>query len=464
MSSRLRSRLVWRTVQPHLDAKAVARSAQVDAECEKPEFTIHSAPREQTTRLLWIGAEVEHALMAQYLYAGYSLNEQQSDAGRRESVLRWRHTILDIAREEMGHLATVENLLTLIGGPLHFDREDFPILDPDLWPFPFELEPLTKLSLAKYVLAESPSEKALAKLGLKEEIDAIKKTLKIHEVDLRVHRVGTIYDKVNRLFDPSPMIQGPSVPPYTDAHPSIATVDIESNSERRQVNRGAWGLGQEDILIETAHDRTSAQAALKLVSDQGEGTDLPPDLYTSHFGRFLNIYREFPDETGWRPSRDIAKNPATNPEVKDDARRIEGETCAWAELSNLRYHMLLLYLHHSFLVEAPATSPSRSPRGSLVSWAFGEMYNLRSLSEILMDMPLRPGSPVMAGPPFEMPYSLALAAREPDRWRAHRDLLTASITLIGDLLKTRPHHSHYLRALLTSDQAALEQITALVGA
>ena len=32
--------------------------------------------------------------------------------------------------------------------------------------------------------------------------------------------------------------------------------------------------------------------------------------------------------------------------------------------------------------------PTHSPRGALVSWAFGEMYNLRTLSEILMTLPL----------------------------------------------------------------------------
>jgi hypothetical protein len=51
-------------------------------------------------------------------------------------------------------LLSVENLLRFIGGPLNFDREDFPFL-AFLYPFPFNLEPLTKTSLAKYVAAVS---------------------------------------------------------------------------------------------------------------------------------------------------------------------------------------------------------------------------------------------------------------------------------------------------------------------
>jgi hypothetical protein len=113
LSSRLRSQLVWRTAKPQIEANALQIHAFVPEEAEKTDFTVHVAPREQAIRLLWIGAEVEHALMVQYLYAAYSLNEQQADEGKRDDVLRWRRTILEIAREEMGHLATVENLLTL---------------------------------------------------------------------------------------------------------------------------------------------------------------------------------------------------------------------------------------------------------------------------------------------------------------------------------------------------------------
>lgn len=430
---------------------------------EEAKFTVQVAPREQAIRLLWIGAEVEHALMAQYLYAAYTINLQQPEEAMRQDVLRWRKTILEIAREEMGHLATVENLLTLIGGPLHFDREDFPIVDPDLWPFPFELEPLSKLSLAKYVLAETPSEDVLVKLGLKDEIDAIKRTLEVGG-DLTVHRVGLIYDKVNQLFSPNPMPQGPPVPPYTDQNPSIATVDIQESTEKYQVTPAAWGLGYGDLLIETAHDRSSAQTAIQMVSEQGEGSSAPADLDSSHFGKFLKIYREFPDANSWKPSHNVAINPTTKPAITDPARSIDGDACAWAELSNLRYHMLLLYLHHSFLIEAPSRGLPRSPRGSLISWTFGEMYNLRSLSEILMSMPLQPGSELKAGPPFEMPYTIALPAREADRWRTHRDLLMASIALIETTLTHQPARTAYLQALLTSDKTTLEQINALVGA
>lgn len=419
--------------------------------------------------LLHVGSEIEHALMVQYLYAAYSLNEEQASEARRALVRRWKSVIAEIAREEMGHLATVQNILTLIGGPLNFEREDYPLIDANLWPFPLQLEPLTKDSLAKYVLAEMPSEEVLVKLGLAREIQQIKHRLHCEE-DLRVNRVGKIYGDILRLFTEGPMVQGPIVVGAPKPYPFVPTVDIQADSLPYQVSPGAWGLGYKQILIETASDRASALAALTSVSVQGEGPitasdeDLHKEVQGSHFQRFLDIYREFPEASDWAPARPIATNPSTNPSVHDDSRRIEGEATRWANLANLRYRMLLLYLKHSFQIEAPTAHPTRSPRAALVSWTFGEMYNLRSLSEILMSLPLRPGSTTLAGPPFEMPYSLSLPARSTNRWRAHRDLLVASIELIGEMLVPGQRHERYLTALRSADKTALDQIEVLIGA
>src|SRR6059058_2028997 len=84
--------------------------------------------------LLHVAAEVEHALMAQYLYAAWSLGGPQIPASRRDEVEQWRRTILQIARQEMAHLLTVQNILLLLGGPPNFEREDYPFRS-DLYPF-----------------------------------------------------------------------------------------------------------------------------------------------------------------------------------------------------------------------------------------------------------------------------------------------------------------------------------------
>ncbi|MEW6736214.1 MAG: ferritin-like domain-containing protein, partial [Acidobacteriota bacterium] len=80
-----------------------------------PEFD----PRDYVSYLLYIDAEIEHALMVQYLYAAYSLGGAQVPENRRQMVQGWQEIILGIAKEEMGHLLSIQNVLRLIGAPLN---------------------------------------------------------------------------------------------------------------------------------------------------------------------------------------------------------------------------------------------------------------------------------------------------------------------------------------------------------
>jgi hypothetical protein len=82
--------------------------------------------RDHLVMLLTSGAEIEHALMVQYLYAAYSINGEQRLKKHRTLVEGWRASILSVAREEMGHLLTVQNVLVLLGAPVNFDRQMMP--------------------------------------------------------------------------------------------------------------------------------------------------------------------------------------------------------------------------------------------------------------------------------------------------------------------------------------------------
>ena len=108
----------------------------------------------------------------------------------------WRQIILGIAKEEMGHLATVLNLLRFIGAPIALDREDYP-WDSDLVPYPFALERLTRATLAKYILAESP-EKWPADVSAAERAEI--ERLAAGPGKARVNRVGVLYDELTKLF------------------------------------------------------------------------------------------------------------------------------------------------------------------------------------------------------------------------------------------------------------------------
>ncbi len=128
-------------------------------------------------------------------------------------------------------------------------------------------------------------------------------------------------------------------------------------------------------------------------------------------------------------------NPSTNVSAdKPGASDITHEvSLLWAQLSNQRYRMILLYLSHSLQMDIrPA-----SFYGHLVSWSFGEMYNLRSISDILTTLPQRNNGPKdhYAASPFELPYNLNLPSREVNKWRAHRDQIQNCRIIIDEITR-----------------------------
>lgn len=74
-------------------------------------------------------AELEHGICCQYLFAAFSL-KQAPEEGLTErqcaSVQRWRRVILEIAAQEMLHLAMVNNLLTAVGAAPWLGRPNLP--------------------------------------------------------------------------------------------------------------------------------------------------------------------------------------------------------------------------------------------------------------------------------------------------------------------------------------------------
>ncbi len=438
-----------------------------------PELTWH----DYAVFLLHIGAEIEHALMVQYLYAAWSLGGPRVPANEedRRKVHSWRTTILGIAKEEMGHLITVENLLRLIGGPFNFEREDYPFRS-EFYPFNFTLQRLTLDSLAKYVVAESPPD------WDDEESKEIKERAKAANEGTDVTPVGLLYGRLIELFE------------TTSPFPYLKERDFQVRSLPYQASWDEWGRGYRagargsseeaprspDLLILPAASRDQAVAALKAVAEQGEALASESEAEESHFVRFRRVYREMKEVT-WEPSRPVALNPKTEPtSAGDDSAETDAEpdlrcdvitdleAIGWAHLFNIRYRLLLVSLAHALDVAGPTLQgEDLTPRGSLVNWTFGEMYNLRAIGGILVQRPLKQGGDPRrhaAGPPFEMPYTLSLPNAAGDRWRVHRDLLEASADEIATLRRLGTAHADYLRALAEADHKALQQIELLIAA
>src|SRR5687768_9788609 len=94
------------------------------------------AHREALIYTLGKAADLEHLVMCQYVYAALSLKEsEKEDIGAEQlvAVKRWRHELLEIAEQEMLHLALVQNLLASVGAAPRLARPNLP-LPPRAYP------------------------------------------------------------------------------------------------------------------------------------------------------------------------------------------------------------------------------------------------------------------------------------------------------------------------------------------
>ena len=409
--------------------------------------------------LLHAAAEIEHGLLVQYLYAAYSLDTTGGTSEQNPKVAKWQSTILDIAKQEMGHLLTEQNLLRFIGAPLTFERRDFPLHSP-LYPFPLSLCPLTKESLATYIAAEMPAHPAVPR------IDDILDKATHAEGGVPVNRVGKLFDTLIAIFSDEHKLSDADLP---DPHAVPPGPRVSDQADERH-----WHGSVSGVIVRTIRTRHEATDALQAIADQGEGSANPPlDPPGSHFDRFLGIYKalletESMAETPWQPARPVPVNPNTMPDPDPDphsdaerARITHPVTRLWAQLFNVRYRMLLTDLAHSLHMPGPFTPPT--PRGQLCADAFLQMHGknfaggLAGIARLLTTLPLKetsgPERPGNAGPPFELPYTLALTDDEHGRWRMHLALLEASGDLITELHK---HPGSAESDLLLKDLATID--------
>lgn len=392
-------------------AAPVATADQLTLEVVPP-----MSPRDEAIFLLHTAAEIEHVLMVQYLYAAWSLPPDGPAV-----VRRWRREILQIAREEMAHFASVQNLLRLIGGPLNFDREDFPFRT-DFYPFPFRLEPLCRASLARYIAAEMPAEPDVDPSLIDEVV-----RLAIGEGSGQpVNRVGALYNRLTTLFsDDQKLPDGLFRPDTAD--------DIQAPPARYRAD-----VGRGPLYLRTVRDRGEALSLLADVANQGEGEENMP---RSHFLIFVDIFDAWPAGDEETPSLDVPTHPNTISAGSgaDDADLAAGRIThpragAWASIFNHHYRMLLSWLQHALLRR------TRDPASSGLSLrAFAEMLVLSDVGDLLTTLPRTEDDGGRAGAPFELPYSLAFPDLPGDRWDHHRELVAgarAQIDALGAVNET----------------------------
>jgi len=453
--------------------------------------------RDHLVMLLMSGAEVEHALMVQYLYAAYSIDGDQGSKQHRAMVEGWRASILSVAREEMGHLLTVQNLLVLVGAPVNFGREMTP-WDHEFYPFPFSLERLSPETLQCFIYAEMPTLDSLgtAPPGKQREkiapssisiekqraiIEEIKRELadrydqeRVGRVETLMHRVGELYAEIiDVISDPERIPDSAfneasydmqaswddwgrgykAAPRPVDSEGNIVDIKVDPDAGEPPPPAYPDPLSGRaaHVQIERAATRAQAVKALMALAAQGEAPHLKEDETgePSHFERFIHIYEEFKNLKAGDPSptHAVPRNPTTREDFHDlhpldtayiDVKHDEVLTAHYcAQLFNQRYRLLLMYLTHSFRLARTQPTGQPSLRAMVMHRAFGEMYNLKTIAGLLVRLPIHDdtGAGLRAGPPFEMPYSLDLPQADRDIWRLYDDLLASSYHTCSEVFR-----------------------------
>ena len=309
--------------------------------------------------LLQMGASIEHALMVQYLYAAYSLRDDVKEARG------WRETLLLIAREEMGHLLTVQNILALLGGPINIDREDYP-WDTPFQAFPFQLERLTRGSLACYCYAEMPAGLEKVDSTLAQIWEDAKKHVNVkQEQPIEVNHVGKLYHHIIEILGNPKEIPDHC---FVDAAFGQMSWDDWGRSYRgdppsettSSLASAQSGMERANMFIRKVTTREQAILALAELSEQGEGLVAvdkllggseilqavrasAPKLETkdTHYGRFCQMYDDlckyesrldhspFSWEVPRNPSSDYSEERrSAQDKTADETTKIENRTLA----------------------------------------------------------------------------------------------------------------------------------------
>lgn len=468
----------WKTLEERLSRAKARIAVPKESRAKIKKDDIPSIPgrtaRLKAISLLQVAAEVEHALMAQYLYAAYSLDEA-FDYGSGETtrvIDRWKRDIRAIARQEMAHFVTVQNLLISLGAEVYVNRENNFSEHPDEYPFPVRFERFGLDPLARYVVTESPaSDQILNSKDKKLFRKALRHAGKSKMgVRTKVNRVGTLYAALYWLLMEKDSAHGPWQMPQSLAdrmHASDLTgvhvnnSDFVSLAEYDQfcAKPDEWEVFEDSFRVRDTDPRSSALRAIHWIMIQGEGPSaVPCSTEQSHFCRFLEIYRELEAEPRLAQA---ARNVPVNPVVLNRAQKepvaagaqpiTHPQAKLWASLFNVRYQMLLLDV--LLALSTSRHGPHGKLRETLTSWAAGhEMEFLKQLGQLLPTLPRAPGSTARAGAPFEV---VMFPLENTKRWDHQRVLINGSEHLVRQLKKMiHPHDARLslLKAIAKFDR------------
>jgi hypothetical protein len=247
-----------------------------------PEAPLPIPHRDALIYTLGKAAELEHLVICQYLFTAFSLKRDSGEgltADQLNLARRWSHELMEIAEQEMLHLALVQNLLTAIGAGPHFGRPNFPV-PPRAFPARIQivLMPFGEPALRHFAFLERPEGMAVDDFEGMAALDEVAALPMTHEDE-----IGPIvpdFQTISHLYRS-----------IEDAFSDLAGKWGEEALFIGPVRAQATGDDFQFPELVPVTDLDSAKRAIDTIVEQGEGAR--GEWRQAHFGRLLSILDEF---------------------------------------------------------------------------------------------------------------------------------------------------------------------------
>jgi Ferritin-like len=364
-----------------------------------PEHPLAVEHRGQLIFLLREAAELEHGIMCQYLFAAYSL-KQSTEEGltneQLEAIGRWRKVVLEIARQEMLHLALVQNLLTAIGAAPHLGRPNLPSPAPYFPPgVRLALIPFGERALRHFLFLERPEGLALEDAeGFAAAEHARSLSIALEMRDLGEEAIvphAQDYATVGHLYRAIDVGFGWLTAKLGERRLFVGHATAQATPESFRWPR-----------LVAVTDLKAAHAAVDTIVEQGEG--VREEWRTAHFGRFLGVFEEFlalraADPT-FEPARPVCVGVVRKREGIDLPLITDPVSARIADLFDVVNEIVTLALTRFF---APSDE-TPAQRQALADLALGLMFTaIRPLGQQLTALPFGPTQPGRtAAPTFSL--------------------------------------------------------------
>jgi hypothetical protein len=407
----------------------------------QPEALIVIEHREALIYTLSRAAELEHAIMCQYLYAAFSLKQHAGEGlspTEQAAVTRWRRRIAHVGTQEMMHLTLVQNVLSAIGGAPHLARPNLP-QPANHFPAGVQLAllPFGEQALRHFMFLERPEGMDIDDA---DGIVAVGRATPVMQVGDIVPRlqdfatVGHLYRSIEAGLE------------HLTA--TLGERSLFVGPPRAQATSAAFTWPE----LVTVTDLASAKAAIDEILEQGEGAR--GHWRDAHFGQFVAILDELLDlrdaNPDFDPVRPVLVATVRECEHAADVPTItDPVTARCTDLFNVGYEILLLALERYFA----HTEETDAELAVLAEVTLALMFRvIKPLGDLLTTLPAGPQYPGRtAGPSFELFY-------ESDYLMPHRE---AAWTLMAERLREAARFSERIVADVDPGAPLVEVVSAV---